>query len=62
MVYDKVLAARLHAEYDTSFSNSDTGDYRALVNFLEDNMGELPFEVTEYLTRHDRPLASTYPC
>jgi hypothetical protein len=58
MVYDKVLTARLRAEYDASFRHSDPGDYRALVNFLEDNMSALTFEVTEYLSQYDRPLAA----
>lgn len=56
-VYDKVLVARLRAEYNADRSNkSDKLELNALMNFFEDNIGEFSSEVTDYLARFDRPL------
>ena len=58
-VYDKVLAARFRAEYDADLPGEATrGELGALADFLENNMGEFSSEITDYIARYDRPLAS----
>ena len=59
-VYDKALAARFRAEYENTFINADMGELRALVNFLEDNLGELSSEATDYITGFYAPLAELH--
>ena len=60
-VYDRILNERLRAEHDNAFfPNADTGELSALMNLLEENIGEFSSEVTEYLTLYDRPLAALY--
>ena len=56
-VYDKVLLARLRAEYDIdkAISYSPNGLY-ALVEFMDEYINELSTEATEYLTTLRRPL------
>ena len=58
-VYDKVLAARLWAEYDVDFDNeTNSKKLEVLANFLEDNMSEFSHEITDYIAQYDKPLAS----
>ena len=58
-VCDKVFIARLRAEYDTSFSGITSDAERiALINFLEDNVGEFSPDVIEYLTTCDKPFTT----
>jgi hypothetical protein len=60
-VYDKVLAARLRSEFENSFtSDAQRDELRALVNFLEDNMGELSTDAAEYITGFYKPLAELH--
>jgi len=50
-VYDEVLTARLRAEHNNS------EEYHALINFLEDNIGEFSGEATDYIASLEKPLA-----
>jgi hypothetical protein len=60
-VYDRILNERLRAEHDTAvFMDADLDELKALMNLLEENMGEFSSEVTDYLTMFDRPLAELY--
>ena len=60
-VYDKVLTARLRAEFDNTWSNGvNMDELRALVNFLEDNIGELSSDAAEYITGYYKPLVEMY--
>jgi len=60
-VYDKILTERLRAEYESApFHDADIDELKALMNLLEENIGELSSEATEYLTLYDRPLAALY--
>ncbi len=60
-VYDRVLSERFRAEYETApFAETNPDELRALVNFLEENIGEFSSEVTDYLSMFDRPLAALY--
>jgi len=55
-VYDKIMTARLRAEYETlQYSAATLLEYNAVVNFFEDNLCELSAEVADYMTL-DRPL------
>jgi hypothetical protein len=58
-VYDKVFTARLRAEYDaTEPGAANKDELRAVVNFMEDYIGDFSATATEYLVRYDRPLAA----
>ena len=64
-VYDKVLIARLRAEYDYNYDAKAgiiTGaaheEAKALINFFEDNIGAFSHKATNYLTTLERPLAA----
>jgi hypothetical protein len=60
-VYDKILAARLFAEYHTLEPGAGNLDeLRALADFLEKNIGELSSEATEYIAQFDNPLAELH--
>ena len=60
-VYDRILNERLRAEYESaSFHGADLTELKALMYLLEENVGKLSSEVTDYLTLHDRPLAVLY--
>jgi hypothetical protein len=60
-VYDKLLNERLRAEYEnTVIANADPNELKALMNLLEENIGEFSSEVTDYLTTRDKPLAALY--
>ena len=58
-VYDSVLCDRIRAEYDIARSSGKDDDkLHALVCFFNDNISELSFEVTDYLTTLERPLTA----
>jgi len=62
-VYDKLLAARVYAEYNhETRSGAITGatykEPHALVSFFEDNVGAFSHKATDYLTTLDRPLSA----
>ena len=60
-VYDRILNERLRAEYEsTSCYGADRDELKALMNLLEENIGEFSHEVTEYLTMFDRPLNALF--
>jgi hypothetical protein len=60
-VYDKVLTARVRAEYDAVESSVDhDGDFHALTCFFEDRIGEFSHKLTDYLTTINRPLITLY--
>ena len=60
-VYDKVLMARLHAEYKTEgFGNGNEQEADAFMKFLDDNIRNISTEVTDHLMGLDRPLAALY--
>jgi hypothetical protein len=57
-VYDKVLIARLFKEYEATHKGEKRAeDFRALANFLEDAISEIPHDKVTFLTILDRPLA-----
>ena len=56
-VYDKIITARLRAEYDTlQYGAATLLELNAVVNFFEDNLCELSPEVASYMMTLDRPL------
>jgi hypothetical protein len=65
-VYDKVLIARLRAEYDFMdrsgmiLTDADRNELNALVNFFEDNAGEFSHKAMDYLTTLERPFMALY--
>lgn len=60
-VYDKVLAARLDAEYNANkFDFGSIGEYYALVTLLNEHMGELSSDVTEFIAARDKPLVAIF--
>jgi hypothetical protein len=60
-VYDRILNERLRSEYENAiFTNADPGELKALINLVEENISEFSHEVTDYLTKYDRPLAVLY--
>jgi len=58
-VYDRVLVARLFAEYH-AFSDDDESkeEFNALANIVEDNIGYLSQNVIDYILRCKNPLAT----
>jgi len=60
-VYDQIFNERLRSEYENAvFTNTDLNELKALINLVEENIGEFSQEVTEYLAEFDRPLAAIY--
>ena len=60
-IYDRILNERLRAEYESApFHEADLDELKAMVCLLEENIGEFSYEVTDYLTMFDRPLATLY--
>ena len=60
-VYDRILNERLRTEYENAvFTNTDLNELKALINLVEENIGEFSSEVTDYLTQFDRPLDALY--
>ena len=58
---NQALMARLRAEYNAiPFGKANLGEYQALVNLLEDHIGDLSSEASEYISRYDEPLAALY--
>ena len=56
-----VLNERLRTEYENAvFTNTDLAELGALINIVEENIGEFSSEVTDYITKYDRPLAALY--
>ncbi|GHU35770.1 hypothetical protein FACS1894105_05020 [Clostridia bacterium] len=60
-VYDKVLCARLRAEYDAEpFGMLHVGEFRALINAVEDNIGSFSQHTIDRLLWYDKPLRALY--
>ena len=60
-VYDKILIERLRSEYEIApLKDAKPNELNALINFIEENMGEFSSEVTDYLVLYDKPLAALY--
>ena len=63
-VYDRVLATRCRTEFETNQTHYDNKtvaeEYRALVNFFEDNISAMSSTATEYLTQYTMPLAALH--
>jgi hypothetical protein len=60
-VYDKILTERLRSEYEIApLKDANPNELNALINFIEENMGEFSSEVTDYLALYDKPLAALY--
>ncbi|MDR1668913.1 MAG: hypothetical protein LBR76_03020 [Oscillospiraceae bacterium] len=59
-VYDKVLCARLYAEFECNQYSDQTEmqESRAMYNFFEVNIGEFSQKETDYLATIKRPLAA----
>ena len=57
-VYDRVLNERLRAEYEAIGVTDKYDEFHALINMVEENIGELSSEVTDYLTTLDKPLVA----
>lgn len=69
-VYDRVLCDRLRAEFeynredgyydgdsmDSFMEGMDVQEAEALIDFFDDNIGELSQEVTDYLAKIDKPF------
>jgi hypothetical protein len=56
-VHDKVFCARLRAEYDAEpFVKLNLGEFRALLNAVEDNIGSFPQQTIDYILQFDKPL------
>jgi hypothetical protein len=61
MVFDKVLAARLRAEYEAvPYGAATLNELNALVNLFEDYSGSFSSEVCDYLAAVERPLYTLY--
>ena len=60
-VYDRIVNERLRSEYENAdFPNIDLAELGALINMIEENVGEFTQEETDYLMMYDRPLAALY--
>jgi hypothetical protein len=60
-VHDKVLCARLRAEYAAEpFGTLHDGEFRAVMNTVEENIGRLSSQAVNYLLELDRPLRELY--
>ena len=60
-VYDRILNERLRAEYEHApVKDANPRELHALMNLMEENIGEFSSEVTDYLTIYDKPLAALY--
>ena len=60
-VYDNILCNRLRTEYEKGdFYDADASELKAIINMLEENIGEFSNDATNYLTTLDRPLAAIY--
>jgi hypothetical protein len=60
-VYDKVLCARLRAEYDAvPFGTLHGGEFWALINAVEDNIGRFSGKTVDRLLEYDNPLRALY--
>jgi hypothetical protein len=56
-VYDDVLRARFRAEYDAEpFGNLNGGEFMALIEAFEDNIGSFSQNAIDYLLQFDQPL------
>jgi len=59
--YDRVLNERLRTEYEKgNFPRAKPDELKALMNMLEENIGEFSQEATDYITLYDQPLAALY--
>jgi hypothetical protein len=60
-VFDKVICARLRAEYDAEAPGTLRDDeFRALINAVEDNIGSFSQKTIDYLLEYDKPLSALY--
>ncbi|GHV12271.1 hypothetical protein FACS1894219_04860 [Clostridia bacterium] len=60
-VHDKVLCARLRAEYVAEpFGTVHGGEFHALINIAEDNISRFSQKVLNYLLEFDKPLHALY--
>jgi hypothetical protein len=60
-VHDDVLRARLRAEYDgEAFEALQGGEFKALVNAFEDNIGRFSQQALDYLLEFNDPLHKLY--
>ncbi len=60
-VYDKVLCARLRAEYNAiPYGELHGGKLNALINAVEDNTGSFSQSTLDYLLARDNPLRELY--
>jgi hypothetical protein len=60
-VYDRVMLARFRNEYNIDPPvGANPNELEALINLFDDYIEYLPLEATDYLLRHDRPLALLY--
>ena len=58
-VFEKVLAARLRAEYETIPLDAENhSELRAIINFVEDNFAMFSMDAAKYLTQYDRPFSA----
>lgn len=56
-VYDKLLSQRLRNEYDIiKETGADADNMAAFVDFFEENIGALSYDVTDYLSKFGKPL------
>ena len=59
--YDRILNERFRAEYESApFYDAELDELTAIMNMLEENIGNFTARVTDYLTSFDRPLAALY--
>jgi hypothetical protein len=60
-VHDKILCARLRAEYNNiPFGEVHGGEMQALISAVEDNIGTFLQDTVDYLLKFDNPLRELY--
>jgi hypothetical protein len=60
-VYDRILCARLRAEYNTiPYGELHEGEINALISAVEDNIGSFSQDATDYLLTFENPLRELY--
>ena len=57
-VYDKIILERFEMEYHHHFDDGTKGENYYLSSFMDDNIGELSHDVTDYLMEQERPLTA----
>ena len=60
-IHDKILCARLRTEYDVvPFGTVHGGEFRALINAVEDSIGSFSQKTIDYILEFDNPLRALY--